>query len=713
MCQQSPNSANVQVCTLRTHLASLYRRCREVLSCSPSLALVSGSTSAALDTPDGTPHWLNNDLGREEIVLPGFSPVRISGHRVELGGHRSYEWSNDLLPTAISSQGEELVNSMELVVVVNGAEHAAHAVAQVISSVDHHAELRAISAAIPGVSVDVRSRVEYDGVTVVDVEISSATKAVLDRLDLRFTVPRRQGMKTMAFDPATMYNFRPFFIPDCYRGSYKSTLGFVYGNASFWWFDDDLDRSLLGDSPVTTVRCDGPALRVSQPLLARSRRLDAALHFRFGFLATPVRDLPGSFRVERYTSRDAPEEGNRNLWWIDATAHYALPYLEYPPGAKERLPPADINAYPGAARNRASVQASRILGLERLPYISLRTLSFLDPIIDQFQDQWQVMPPIRTEAPSDAPYRIGFPRAILSHRGPGFSDYLLSRLNAIADGLQVRGFYFDQGSTAGSTNAAQLLPDTPPGSASTDILATREFFKRLATLIYKKGMSPLIYVHNSSAPIVPAFTFATSMVQGEELLYEVHDLDYQGSLVDLDRIRANYAPGAFGVPTIWLEELWSEALVDQRPFRYRFANSVTWLASDEYYRKWRNFMALALLHDIPVWTVAPIGYRRQVYRQLDQFGVTDSRFVGYWDVMRWWRESSILVSAYAHKGDGRTLLIVANRDVVAHVVDASGLDTLLNWTALSSGAGSQPRSLNWSGTTWTVPARDFMLIESR
>ena len=64
-------------CTLRTDLASLFSRWREVLSFRPSLALVfivGGSTSAALATPDGTSHWLNNDLGREEIVLPASRP---------------------------------------------------------------------------------------------------------------------------------------------------------------------------------------------------------------------------------------------------------------------------------------------------------------------------------------------------------------------------------------------------------------------------------------------------------------------------------------------------------------------------------------------------------------------------------------------------------------------------------------------------------------
>jgi hypothetical protein len=692
-----------------------YKHQRKVIILAVALGLaltVNGRGAGNLAAVAGTLDWANNKLGREEVVLPGFSPVRSSGSRIELGGQRSYDWSNNLLPSLIRSQGVELAKSMELVALVGNAEYTLQGLAQVVSSVDHHAELHGVSHSAPGITIKVQSRVEYDGVTIVDIEASSASNAILERLDLRFTVPRREGVKIMAFDPATMYNFRPFFLSDCYEGSYKSVLGVVYTDSSFWWFNDDLDRSLLGNSPVTVIHCGAGALRVSQPLMVKNPRHGSTLHFQFGFLATPVRDLDGSFRRDRFTFNGAADEGNRNLWWVDGTAHYALPYLEYPPGARERLPAEDIRAYPGAARNRASVASSRMLGLERLPYISLRTLSVLDPTVEQFQDQWQVIPPIRTEAASDAPYRAGFPRAILSHRGPGFSDYLLFRLDGIAQGLRVRGFYFDQGPTAGSANPLQLPTGAPPGSASTDILATREFFKRLATLLYKQGGSPLIYVHNSSAPIIPAFTFVTGMIQGEELIPELRDLDYQKSFGDIERIRANYAPAAFGIPTIWLEELWSESLVKQRPLRYLSTDTAAWLSSNEYYIKWRNFMALALLHDIPVWTHAPVEHRRLIDRQLDKFDVADSRFIGYWDLMSSWRHSSILVSAYRHKLDGRTLLIVANRDDSARSIDAAQLRALVNWNALTTGEASRPRNFDWGGLSRTLAAHDFLIIES-
>jgi hypothetical protein len=678
--------------------------------------LACGCLSGALAAEAPAPAWLNNDLGREEIVLPGFSPVRTVDHRVELGGKRTYDWSDRLLPVEISSQGRVLVAHMELVARVRGSDRAVQAATRMARSVDHHAELQGTSATVPDVAVEVRSRVEFDGMAIVDVTVSSVRGAALDGLELRFTVPRDPDMKVLAFDPATIYYqwVRSQFVPECYRGPYKNVLGFAYGNASFWWLADDLDRSVLGDAPITSIRCDGNLLRVSQPLLATPRRVDSPLHFRFGFLATPVRDLGGQFRRDRIAVNASPEEasvGNRNLWWIEATAHHGLPYLEYPPGAKEKLPLGDIQAYPGPIKNRAVVQSWRKLGLERLPYNSLRGLSFLDPVIEQFESRWRVLPPLNPPAYSDAPYKAARSRAILSHRGPGFSDYLLSRLKHIADGLQVRGFYFDQAAPIGSANPAHLATGAPPGSAATDILAMREFFKRLATLLYQNGMPPLIYAHNSAAPVVPAYTFVTGMVQGEDFIDELKTMDYQGSF-DLDRIRATLAPDGFGVPTIWLEELWSESLVAQRPLRYRWADPRTWLASDEYRQGWRNFMALALLHDIPVWTHAPVEYRRQLFRQLDDFGVDRGRFVGYWELTRVWRDSPILVSAYVHEQDGRTLLIVANRDVVPRQIEPGQLDALLNPAALRAAALTPPRTLGWAGGNRTVPARDFVLIES-
>src|SRR5271168_21038 len=89
-------------------LSYKYRRKVIVLAVTLALALtVNGRGAGILAAVSGTPDWGNNKLGREEIVLPGFSPVRSAGSRIELGGQRSYDWSNSLLPSLIRSQGVE------------------------------------------------------------------------------------------------------------------------------------------------------------------------------------------------------------------------------------------------------------------------------------------------------------------------------------------------------------------------------------------------------------------------------------------------------------------------------------------------------------------------------------------------------------------------------------------------------------------------------
>jgi len=265
--------------------------------------------------------------------------------------------------------------------------------------------------------------------------------------------------------------------------------------------------------------------------------------------------------------------------------------------------------------------------------------------------------------------------------------------------LNVRGFYFDQAKPLNSANPAHLSASAAahPGSGATDILAIREFYKRLATMIYKGGGAPLIYVHNSTAPVLPAYTFVTGMVQGEEMVGRLQDLDYQAS-VALDYVRGMYTSSHAGVATIWLEEIWSEVLADQRPAPYR-ESTQAWLASPEFDRLWRNFMALALLHDVPVWTNAPAERRRSLYGRLDSFGIASSTFTGYWNLMPAWRGSPMLVSRYVN-AQGRTLAVVANMTGQSRSVTPA---EIRRWAGMGTSAATQYAS------AILVGAHDFVL----
>lgn len=180
------------------------------------------------------------------------------------------------------------------------------------------------------------------------------------------------------------------------------------------------------------------------------------------------------------------------------------------------------------------------------------------------------------------------------------------------------------------------------------------------------------------ATVVPAYTFATAMVQGEEFNHDLKGLNYLSS-VDFDTIQATYVSGQFGVPIIWLEEVWSEYLATQRPIRY-WRDTAGWLKSPEYEAAWRNFMAVALLHDIPVWTMSLTPLRADLYAKLDRFGVDRSTFTGYWQFGPDWRSRSLLVSLYT-RDDGRQLAVIVNRGQTARDLTADDLEPFLGVAA--------------------------------
>jgi hypothetical protein len=572
----------------------------------------------------------------------------------------------------------------------------------------HHVELTTTGSVGGRLSVDARIRVEYDGLAIVDLLFTPRGRIRIDGVELVAPVARARDLRVLAFEPETIYNFRKQVVfPLCTDMPYKSAIGLTDTDRSFW---------LLTDEPAvpsgvprwrTRLDCDGDRVQLRQPLLP-DLELSAPLTLRFAFLVTPVRDLPGTFRQDRVVRGNSADEarlGNRQLWWVEAFPHYALPFTDYPPGARERLDAADLAAYPGLVANRQLLEAWRAQGIERLPYMSLRAPSGLDPVVSDNLAAWRVLPPMTYPAVGDGPYRQGIARPVLSLRAQGFSDYWLFRLDQVLAKLPARGFYFDQAEPIGSANPAQLPADPRIRPAmATDILATRAFYKRLATAIYQRGRSPLIYVHNSMATVVPAYSFVTAMVQGEEFNSLLQDLNYQKS-TDLELLQATYTSRASGIPVIWLEEVWSDYLARQRPLRY-LSDSAGWLRSPEYDVGWRNFMSLALLHDVPVWTLAPAPTRQQLFDQLDRFGIGQSIFTGYWKLDPAWRSRTILVSLYTRE-DGRVMAVIVNRGDVSRVLTTADLAPYVSSPAAP--AGPRHHAVQLGAVGQTVKAGDFLL----
>ncbi|MEO8223785.1 MAG: hypothetical protein ABI661_03195 [Gammaproteobacteria bacterium] len=446
-------------------------------------AVVGAVTAAAIQVVAADVAPTSATIGTAEIVLPGFAPLTWNQGRLALGAGRAYFWEREFLPARIDARDRQLTGPLTLNLLQDGQLRSLPPVTLAVTEANgHHVELTGSVAASATLTVSTAVRVEYDGLATVELRLTPRGVVALDGLALSISVVRTADLRLLAYVPESIYDYgKQVVFPLCGAMPYKSVLGFTDTERSFWVLTDEpAFPGPASDRPPTTVNCDGQKVQVVQPLLA-AQVLTAPLTVRFAFLATPVRDLPASARRDRVVPRLSREEallGNRQLWWVEALPHYALVSLSYPNGALDRLNSADRAAYPGLTANRADLLAWRSLGIERLPYVSLRAPSALDPVPAAEGDRWRVLPPVTMPAIADGPYHQGFARPLLSHRARGFSDYMVERLDAVLAELPARGFYFDQAEPIGSANPLHLPADKrvrPP--QATDILAMRQFFK--------------------------------------------------------------------------------------------------------------------------------------------------------------------------------------------------------------------------------------------
>lgn len=686
-----------------------------ILLCLAGMYSSTAIMADAVKPVDSAPMW-DSALATDAIVLPGFSRLQTNGTTVLLGGGRKYEWNASFLPGRIEAAGAEVAGPLNLVLRVQGREiTVVPSSVRITESKPDHVTITADGEVIPNLLLSVVTRVEYDGVAMVAVKLTPRGSVEVEGFDFRATIRNSPSIRMLIFDADNVRKTQKkiVFAPE-YDGAFLNVIAFPDGDRSFWWFADNAEGWIWNGNSVTEVTSSDKSIDLRQRLIGGDWTVKSPLSFRFNLLTTPIRDPQPSLHAIRVAHRPVREEGGAGqfqLWWTNVFAHEALPYVEYPPGARERLPAEDIKAYAGPKAIREQMRLYKSWNLRRLPYFSAHVLSVLDPALQTYRASWEVDPSFVIPPGSDGPYTAKLERPWLSHRAPGYTDYLISRFNVLIDQLDMDGMYLDQGNVIQSKNPANGAWRDSNGvlRASTDILALRSFFKRLATLFYLKGRPGYIIVHNSMSPIVPAYTFVTAMLQGEEYRDRLRGRDYIASS-SLDTIRSSYSPDQYGVGNIWLSELWAPEIKDAN------MSNEAWIKSPEYEKAFRNFLSLALLHDIPVWDFAPLKMRRAIYAPIDDFGAANAEFVGYWQravVVKATEHAE--VSFYRRNDNNSALMIVANLGNSASDVEVSGLtqglkaplECLLRFREVPGGFIHD--AIN-NSLVVSVPSKDFRLL---
>lgn|GEM_PF-2973819 len=607
------------------------------------------------------PEWWDNPLGVTNEVLPGYAPIRSGNGVLELS-QRTYRWGKDYLPESITSRGSLLAEGIRLVARIDGKRVVLKpSRLQITQRGEVAVQVTASGEPIPGLQVTVDSRVEYDGMASSRIRLMPDHPIDLEGLDFLADIVDDPSMEVIAFDANGIrrQKDRHDLLELPYAGRFLNVLGFADGNRSFWWFADNAKGWIWNAPTVTEVTRANHRIRLRQRLIGSHYRLQGPITLRINFLATPVRELGSAWRSRRIASGPSgPRQsklGSRfRLWWTRAFAHDAFPYLDYPAGSSDEITTHDRSVYPGAADNRRQVlNEKQRHGISRIPYFSAHVLSRLDPVLKRFQRYWEILP-AREFKDVTRPYEKAYGKPVLTHRAAGYSNYLLWRLDPVIERLGIDGIYLDHGPPHDSCNPHNGGWTDSNGrlQPSLDILGLRRFLKRLRALFVARGRPGYIFIHTSNREILPAYTFAYAMVDGEQYRNgRVEGGNYLDAL-SLDEFRTRFAPDQYGVISLLLPTEWTYHRGEKG-----------WQGSRSQLDAYRRTQALVLLHDLLDW---PIGAHRRerarIVRLLDRFGIDRAEFIGYWDKRTPLvaADPHIKISAYRRQDSGDTLCVVAN-----------------------------------------------------
>ena len=634
-----------------THVIFTHRL--ELLLFSLYLLLFSITAQANAD-----PVWMGNEIGKDDIVLPGYDSIEKYKNGIQLG-KRYYDFSGNNYINKISVGDKDIVSNIYLEFIINGVSHKG-----IKQSIDFK-EVTATHAIITNnikinsdIDVTITSRLEYDGVVMADINVVSTGDTKVDGINLVSIVNKNKNSIAMSYKTKGIrkQKHRNDILKIPYAGEFLNVVSISNGMNSFWWFADNAKGWIWNSRDVTSVDEVDNTYVLKQKIIGSSYVLPKEYKVNFNYLVTPVKEIDTSFRSKRImwgmpSQQQKEIKSTYKIWWTNAFAYDAFPYTEYPGNTKSALTKQDLKAYKGRSNNRQLILKDRLnWGVSWIPYFSAHVLSELDPVLTRYKNQWQLIPK-KTFKDGLHPYSNNYDKPVLSHNAKGYSDYVLWRISDEIDNLGMDGIYLDHGPPHDSKNLLNggWYDSNGKLQPSLDILALRSFLKRLKTLFYTKNKPGYVFVHHSNREIIPAYTFAFGTIDGEQYRRSLKNGDYL-KILSVDEFRARFSNQQYGIINYWLPVEWTN-----------HKKGDGWINSEAQKMAYRKSMALALLHDVPVWPQGVhLQEQKKVLNVIDNFGIENSVFSGYWsdDTGLKCEQDNILISEYISQD--ASLFVVTN-----------------------------------------------------
>jgi hypothetical protein len=578
--------------------------------------------------------WLNNTIGKDDIVIPPFTPMEVSGKTIKTI-LRAHTLADNGLWAQVTAEGRPLLAApMRIEVVRGGKTEVAKGTAKLGATKPTAVEAGSDwqTAAVTGRT---RMAMEYDGCAKVTLTLAPTDDQPVDALRLvipladkemplmhavgdgiRFNyagkVPGGEG-KIWGSDKASRSQLLGTFLPYLWVGGESRGLCWFAGNDRDWILDPK------EQTPALELRRAGKTLELVVNLVQVPVPLGRERTIVFGLQATPTRPMPANWRQMGVAS-GVPEDyqilGMSMYWGADLYnvaprgGDYEVVRKIAARGRGEGRDNAFFEAY--FAKNpdkRAEVAWSanggKVAGI--IPYTNLRGDNDRNPEWFVYQDEWRNAafsdrtPPGGHSGPVD--FCVALP--------PSRVDFLLYHYQKLIES-GLAAIYWDNIYIAPNANP---VSGTAYGRAhggmqpEADIWRVREVTKRTAVMLHQMGKPNVSVPHMTNALLIPAFSWTGINLDWE---WKYGNTDYQDRFTR-DYIRAcSLGLTHGGVPMIL------DGTKDTRT-----TAETDWVN--------RTQIAACVPHEIKVWQVPGLYGRLLKAMVAMGYGTPECAVHHYWD----------------------------------------------------------------------------------
>jgi len=649
-----------------------------------------GSPETELNVPP-PPTWLGNKLGISDTPPPPWPPLKASETDVEVWGRR-YGLGDFGLPAKIITQGKPLLAGPITLTVRSGGEvvdwtgNTGEIVEKNANEVQRTGTARSSLGAMQW-----SCQAEFDGMIRYDFELQPAEGATVDLMELR--VPLRQQYAPL------------YYMAQHARGELPAGEGTIWKASwqRYWWIGDEslglcafmeTDEAWPRPNPqgIRIERGNG-AVTVVYTFVAADTPLEKPWKLTWGLQATPVKPRPANWRLARGNAPGA----NIEVYW---PGEAQMEYFTFPS-------PRDPEAF------KKFVDDYHQRGLKHTPYSGLSFTSPVSPEFVWFQKYW--------DNPLSGLRQLhGWGQYLAVRMVPSWIDFAVWNNHQIVKNYGTDGIYVDFSGVGFTTFAPEYgmgYVRNGEERPAWPLFATRELYKRIYTMLKTVNPDNLIIGHVSGAVHVPVLSFVDIWLDGEG--------NWRGQLKDnyldvigLDELRAEWMCHQYGsIP--WFLPQWSGAVLEDKDVAERFKDhpsSPDGAVRQVSVEKSHHLFGLGLLHDFGFWPICGTNPEasEQYYGVLDEFGIGDARFFGYWD-NAWLiggQTDAVKASAY-RKPDGGGLVVIYN------VTREPQQPTLIiNWERLKSPGElevvdaytKEPVEITGNNVTIQVPPLNYRLL---